>query len=95
MPAFAGPIIAILKPSLILSPTFWSFRIFSISLLMFTESILILLITSISLIYPLVIIPLQLLSEADCAIRVSIGETTKKKDLEKFVSVWSSYNKKR
>ena len=34
-------------------------------------------------------------SEADCAIRVSIGETTKKKDLEKFVSVWSSYNKKR
>ena len=34
-------------------------------------------------------------SEADCGIRVSIGETTKKKDLEKFVSVWSSYNKKR
>ena len=34
-------------------------------------------------------------SDADCAIRVSIGETTKKKDLEKFVSVWSSYNKKR
>ena len=34
-------------------------------------------------------------SDAGCAIRVSIGETTKKKDLEKFVSVWSSYNKKR
>ena len=34
-------------------------------------------------------------SDAGCAIRVSIGETTKKKDLEKFVSVWSSYNKKK
>ena len=34
-------------------------------------------------------------SDADCGIRVSIGETTKRKHLEKFVSVWSSYNKKR
>jgi len=30
LPALVGPRIAILKPSLILSPTFWSFKIFSI-----------------------------------------------------------------
>ena len=29
LPALVGPRIAILKPSLILSPTFWSFKIFS------------------------------------------------------------------
>ena len=37
-PTFGGPRIAILKPSLILSPTFWSFKIFSISFLMLWAS---------------------------------------------------------
>ena len=32
--------------------------------------------------------------ERDCAIRVSIGATTKKSDLEKFVLSWSSFRKK-
>ena len=39
MPALVGPTIAILKPSLILSPTFWSFNIFSISFLIFLTSV--------------------------------------------------------
>jgi cysteine desulfurase len=33
-------------------------------------------------------------TESNCGIRVSIGGTTTKTDLEKFVSVWSSFKKK-
>ena len=33
-------------------------------------------------------------TESNCGIRVSIGGTTTKTELEKFVSVWSSFKKK-
>ena len=33
-------------------------------------------------------------TESNCGIRVSIGGTTTKTELEKFVSVWSSFQKK-
>ena len=33
-------------------------------------------------------------TESNCGIRVSIGGTTTKKELEKFVSVWSRFQKK-
>ena len=32
--------------------------------------------------------------ESNCAIRISIGSTTTKTDLERFVSIWSSFQKK-
>ena len=34
-------------------------------------------------------------SDKNCAIRVSIGATTTKMELEKFVRVWSRYKKKK